>query len=539
MNGKQLKNSILQWAIQGKLVPQDPNDEPASVLLERIREEKARLVKEKKIKKDKNESIIYRGDDNSHYEKFLASGEVKCIDEEIPFEIPQSWCWVRLNELGLYRKGPFGSSLTKDMFVPYSESAVKVYEQKNAIQKDYRLGHYYISDAKFNQMQSFVTNPGDIIVSCAGTIGETYQLPDDAPIGIINQALMRVCLYDKRISEYWQLSFDFILLVNSEMKGAGSAIKNIPPFEVLKSLLVPIPPIAEQNRILSQYRILQNKIRTFETLNSNLERLNSTIFDKLKKSVLQEAIQGKLVSQDPNDEPASVLLQRIKAEKAKLFKEGKLKKKDLVDSVIFKGEDNKYYEKIGSEVACIDDEIPFEIPTSWVWARLEQLCTYIQRGKSPKYSEIKKYPVVAQKCNQWSGFSLDKALFLDPATIGSYGEERFLQDGDLLWNSTGLGTLGRMAIYDSSKNEYGLAVADSHVTVIRAIPFMVSSEYLFKYFSSHTVQSVIEDKSEGSTKQKELATSTVKSYIVPLPPYEEQLRIVAAANNVIASIMRG
>ena len=195
---------------------------------------------------------------------------MKCIDEEIPFEIPQSWCWVRLNELGLYRKGPFGSSLTKDMFVPYSESAVKVYEQKNAIQKDYRLGHYYISDAKFNQMQSFVTNPGDIIVSCAGTIGETYQLPDEAPTGIINQALMRVCLYDKSISEYWQLSFDFILLVNSEMKGAGSAIKNIPPFEVLKSLLVPIPPIAEQNRILSQYRILQNKIRTFETLNSNL-----------------------------------------------------------------------------------------------------------------------------------------------------------------------------------------------------------------------------------------------------------------------------
>ena len=445
---------------------------------------------------------------------------------------------MRLNELGFYRKGPFGSSLTKDMFVPYSKSAIKVYEQKNAIQKDYRLGHYYISDTKFNQMQSFVTNPGDIIVSCAGTIGETYQLPDDAPIGIINQALMRVCLYDKSISDYWQMSFDYILLVNSEMKGAGSAIKNIPPFDVLKSLLVPIPPIAEQNRILSQYRILQSKIRAFETLNSDLERLNSTIFEKLKKSVLQEAIQGKLVPQDPNDETASVLLERIKEEKAKLFKQGKLKKKDLVDSVIFKGEDNKYYEKVGSQVTCIDDEIPFEIPTSWAWVRLEQLCTYIQRGKSPKYSEIRKYPVVAQKCNQWTGFSLEKALFLDPATIGSYGEERFLQDGDLLWNSTGLGTLGRMAIYDSSKNEYGLAVADSHVTVIRAIPSMVSSEYLFKYFSSHTVQSVIEDKSEGSTKQKELATSTVKSYMVPLPPYEEQLRIVAVANNVIASIMR-
>ena len=308
--------------------------------------------------------------------------------------------------------------------------------------------------------------------------------------------------------------------------------------KTLGRMLLPIPPKNEQNRIISKLQTIESSLDKYTLAQEALDKLNADIFDKLKKSVLQEAIQGKLVPQDPNDEPASKLLERIKAEKAKLFKDGKLKKKDLVDSVIFKGDDNKYYEKIGSQVTCIDDEIPFEIPTSWAWVRLEQLCTYIQRGKYPKYSEIRKYPVVAQKCNQWTGFSLEKALFLDPATIGSYGEERFLQDGDLLWNSTGLGTLGRMAIYDSSKNEYGLAVADSHVTVIRTIPSMVSSKYLFKYFSSHTVQSVIEDKSEGSTKQKELATSTVKSYMVPLPPYEEQLRIVAVANNVIASIMR-
>ena len=320
-------------------------------------------------------------------------------------------------------------------------------------------------------------------------------------------------------------------------KGEGGAQPNISREKIVAHLM-PLPPFEEQNRIVEKIESVLPLIELYGKSQDKLNALNKSIFPLLRKSVLQEAIQGKLVPQDPNDEPASVLLERIKAEKAKLFKEGKLKKKDLVDSVIFKGEDNKYYEKVGPEVTCIDDEIPFEIPTSWTWVRLEQLCTYIQRGKSPKYSEIRKYPVVAQKCNQWTGFSLEKALFLDPATIGSYGEERFLQDGDLLWNSTGLGTLGRMAIYDSSKNEYGLAVADSHVTVIRAIPSMVSSEYLFKYFSSHTVQSVIEDKSEGSTKQKELATSTVKSYMVPLPPYEEQLRIVAAANNVIASITR-
>ena len=256
MNGKQLKNSILQWAIQGKLVPQDPNDEPASVLLEKIRQEKERLIKEKKIKRDKNASIIYHGEDNSYYEKMLATGEVKCIDEEIPFEVPKGWEWCRLNDLALYRKGPFGSSLTKSMFVAKSTQSIKVYEQKNAIQKDCTLGDYYISKEKFETMQSFVVKPNDIIVSCAGTIGETYLLPSDAPVGIINQALMRVTLFDLNMVEYWQIYFAYMLLNEAQMKGSGSAIKNIPPFEYLKAVLVPIPPLSEQNRLVERYNIL-------------------------------------------------------------------------------------------------------------------------------------------------------------------------------------------------------------------------------------------------------------------------------------------
>ena len=158
------------------------------------------------------------------------------------------------------------------------------------------------------------------------------------------------------------------------------------------------------------------------------------------------------------------------------------------------------------------------------------------KGKSPKYSLIKKYPVVAQKCNQWSGFSIDKAQFIDPDTLSSYGEERILQDGDLMWNSTGLGTLGRMAIYCSTLNPYELAVADSHVTVIRAMKKFVLPQYLYYYFTSNTVQSVIEDKSDGSTKQKELATATVKTYLVPIPPLMEQSRIISKIEQ-LASIM--
>ena len=372
MNGKQLKNSILQWAIQGKLVPQDPNDEPASVLLDKIRQEKERLIKEKKIKRDKNASIIYRGEDNSYYEKILATGEVKCIDEEIPFEIPKGWEWCRLNDLALYRKGPFGSSLTKSMFVAKSNQSVKVYEQKNAIQKDFRLGDYYISKEKFEAMQSFIVKPNDIIVSCAGTIGETYLLPLDAPVGIINQALMRVTLFDLSMAEYWQMYFAYMLLNEAQMKGAGSAIKNIPPFEYLKAVLVPIPPLSEQNRLVERYNLLLSLIAKYESEADKLNCLNLNIYDKLKKSVLQEAIQGKLVKQIAEEGTAQELLDQIKAEKQKLVKEGKLKKSALNDSVIFRGDDNKYYEQIGSEVTEI--ELPFDFPSSWSIARLNAVC---------------------------------------------------------------------------------------------------------------------------------------------------------------------
>ena len=242
------------------------------------------------------------------------------------------------------------------------------------------------------------------------------------------------------------------------------------------------------------------------------------------------------VLQSPNDEPASTLLERIREEKQCLLKEGKLKKKNITDSVIFKGEDNKYYEQVGAEVNAIEDTISFEVPSNWQWVRLNDICEYIQRGKSPKYSEIKKIPVVAQKCNQWSGFSLEKALFLDPNTLNSYGSERFLVHGDLLWNSTGLGTLGRMAMYNETINPYGIAVADSHVTVIRPLKKLISSEYLFYYFSSYEVQSVIEDKAEGSTKQKELSTKTIKSYLIPLPPLSEQERIVNSIHQLFSKL---
>lgn len=245
-----LKKSILQEAVQGKLVPQDPDDEPASALLERIRAEKQALIKAGKIKKDKHESVIVTRD-KIPYE--IIDGKERCIADEVPFELPEGWALIRLNDIGIYRKGPFGSSLTKSMFVPKGADTVKVYEQKNAIKKDHTLGDYYITRQYYeDKMQGFTVSAGDIIVSCAGTIGETYVMPDNIELGIINQALMRMTIFAPIDIDYFLMYFDYVLKNSARESSKGSAIKNIPPFEIFKQLLLPLPPLAEQKRIVEK-----------------------------------------------------------------------------------------------------------------------------------------------------------------------------------------------------------------------------------------------------------------------------------------------
>ena len=519
MNGKQLKNSILQWAIQGKLVPQDPNDEPASVLLERIRAEKARLVKEKKIKKDKNESIIYRGDDNSYYEQMLATGEVKCIDEEIPFEIPQGWEWERFGNV----------MINKD-----SERVPLSVAQRQHLKKTY---DYYGASGVIDKVDKYLFDKDLLLIGEDGA----NLINRSTPIAFIAKGKYWVNNHAHVLDVCSEMALSYVALFINAISLVDYVTGTAQPKmnqEKMNSILLAIPPVKEQHRILEKMSMVDAFIDKYATLQTKLDSLDNSVYELLRKSILQEAIQGKLVPQIAEEGSAQELLEQIKAEKQKLVKEGKLKKSALATSVIFRGDDNKYFEKNGNTEMNITDEIPFEIPDSWSWVRLNDICSYIQRGKSPKYSLIKKYPVVAQKCNQWSGFSIDKAQFIDPDTLSSYGEERILQDGDLMWNSTGLGTLGRMAIYCSTLNPYELAVTDSHVTVIRAMKKFVLPQYLYYYFTSNTVQSVIEDKSDGSTKQKELATATVKTYLVPIPPLMEQSRIISKIEQ-LASIMRG
>ena len=532
MNGKQLKNSILQWAIQGKLVPQDPNDEPASVLLDKIRQEKERLIKEKKIKRDKNASIIYRGEDNSYYEKILATGEVKCIDEEISFDVPNGWEWERW--------GNISQSIQYGYNAPALEhGAIKMVRisdiQENCVLWD-NVPYCQIEE---NDIDTYLLKVNDILFArTGGTVGKSF-LVEEVPEKAIYAGYLIRTRYSSLLNPRYMKSFMESQLYWEQLK--NGTIATAQPNcngKTLAKMLLPIPPTKEQDRIVEKLTQLSSFLDNYGLCQDRLNLLNKEIKEQFKKSILQEAIQGKLVQQIAEEGTAQDLLEQIKIEKLNLVKVGKLKKSALATSVIFRGDDNKYWEKSEDGAVCIDEEIPFEIPSNWAWVRLDDICSFIHRGKSPKYSPIKKYPVVAQKCNQWAGFSIEKAKFIEPKNITSYNDEYFLQDRDLMWNSTGLGTLGRMAIYYTILNPYELAVADSHVTVIRPYKTHIVSEYLYYYFASNTVQSVIEDKSDGSTKQKELATKTVKSYLVPLPPFGDQLRIVQKIKSVTSIMSR-
>ena len=334
-------------------------------------------------------------DDNLHYEKF-SDGTVKCIEDKIPFDIPDSWVWCRLNDLALYKKGPFGSSITKAMFVPESDNVIKVYEQKNAINKSAQLGHYFISQEKYEELKGFEVFPGDIIVSCAGTIGETFVMPHDMRKGIINQALMKIHLFDSSVKAFYLMYFDNKLKTLANEQGYGMALKNIPPFSILKRYLIPIPPKAEQERILDHIKIILSNINDIDLLAGKLKNDVANA----KSKILDLAIRGKLVPQDLNDEPASVLLERIRAEKEELIKQGKIKR-DKKESVIFKGDDNSYYEKYGEK-----------LPKGWVVTNFETLLSYEQPTnyivKDTNYKNEYKTPVLTAGKSFILGYTNEK-----------------------------------------------------------------------------------------------------------------------------------
>ena len=294
--------------------------------------------------------------------------------------------------------------------------------------------------------------------------------------------------------------------------------------------LMPLPPFKEQVRIAEQLAKITPIVNRYASSQSELDRLNAELFEKLKKSVLQEAIQGKLVPQSPNDEPASVLLERIRAEKTKLFKEGKLKKKDLVDSVIFKGDDNKYYEKVGSQVACVDDEIPFEIPSSWSWIRLGNY-TDVIGGYAFQSQDLKS----ENGCRVIRISDISEDGLVNTRIVRYNGNLELSQyriyNSDILMAMTG-GTVGKTLLIKSDNKE--VLLLNQRVAIIRNTWFDVN--YIDTVIKSAYIKSII-DNSKNSTNDN-ISMADITGFLIPIPPLNEQHRIINKLEFVIASITR-
>ena len=409
MTAQQLKNSILQMAVQGKLVPQDPNDEPASVLLERIRAEKERLIKEKKIKKEKNPSVIFRGADNLPYEK-VGKNEPVCIADDVPFEIPKSWEWVRLGSIGDWGSGATPSRTHPEYYggnIPWLKTG------------DLNDGYIksvpeFITDLALEKTSVRLNPVGSVLIAMYGaTIGKLGILSIPATT---NQACCACLPYSDFFNEYL---FYFLMSQKQAFikRGEGGAQPNISKEKIISTLL-PVPPVEEQHRIVKKLKILLPVIEKYANAEIAVDRLNKDFPEALKRSILQWAVQGKLVPQDPSDEPAEALLERIRVEKQRLVKEGKIKK-DKHESIIFR-RDNSHYEKLDGVECCIDDEIPFDLPESWKWVRLGCLLK-IESGKSLTSKEMKPGTIPVYGGNGITGYHNTYLVDKETVVIGRVG----------------------------------------------------------------------------------------------------------------------
>ena len=445
---------------------------------------------------------------------------MKCIEDEIPFDVPEGWEWTRLGFLGQYKKGPFGSSITKAMFIPDSLTAIKIYEQKNAICKDASLGNYFISKDKYETLKGFEVFPNDIIVSCAGTIGESYVLPSNMRKGIINQALMKITLFDLRLLDFYLMYFDFKLKESAQEHGHGIALKNIPPFDVLKQYLIPIPPIEEQKKIIKSINSLLEMVDLIDS-NSNevAELINFT-----KSKILDLAIRGKLVPQDPNDEPASVLLERIRTEKEELIKAGKIKR-DKKESIIFRGEDNSYYQQTGTLIENINDWNLDDIPINWELCCLGEICDYGNCvNVDTKDIDEEAWVLDLEDIEKDSGKVIHKIRKYERNPSST---KHLFKKGQVLYSKL-RPYLNKVVLAD----EEGFCTSE-----ILPLNFsnVVEPQYALYYLMSPTFLKYANRCSYG-VKMPRLGTADGRKAVFPLPPFEEQRRISQHISKIFIEI---
>ena len=505
-------------------MPQDPNDEPASVLLEKIRAEKARLIKEGKIKKDKKESIIYRDEDNSYYEKF-ADGKVVCIDDELPFAIPFTWEWVRLRSItSLLGDGIHGTPEYDNNGSFFFINGNNLKEKSIIIKPDTKK----VNEKEYLKYKKDL-NETTVLVSINGTLGN-IAFYNDEPV-MLGKSACYFNLIFKQLKDYIYHVLNSPYFLEYALSAAtGTTIKNV-SLQAMNNLLIPFPSTTEQSRIVNKIELLSPILGKYSKQEIKLNRLNSSIKQVLKKSVLQEAIQGKLVLQDASEEPASILLQHIKEEKNRLVKEGKLKKKDVIDSTIFRGDDNKYFEKKGKDSICIDEEIPFDIPDTWSWTRLSNVAE-IYTGNSISETEKKaKYTNVVGRYyigTKDVGFD-NKVSYNNGVAIPKKHEQDFrIAPKDSILMCIEGGSAGRK-----------IAIINQDVCFGNKLccfsPFVEIGRYIYYYLQSPSFIDMFNGNKTGIIGGVSIAK--VKEILIPLPPQQELERIVAKIDEFVASIM--
>ncbi|SUO30158.1 type I restriction-modification system S protein [Streptococcus pneumoniae] len=501
MTPEQLKASILQRAMEGKLVPQNPNDEPASELLKRIKAEKEKLINEGKIKRDKKETEIFRGDDGKHYGKF-ADGSTQEID--VPYDIPDTWEWVRFSTLVEIVRGgsprPIKDYLTSEVD---GINWIKI--------GDTEKGEKYINNVKEKIKKSGLNKTrfvkkGTFLLTNSMSFGRPYILNVD---GAIHDGWLAISNYENSLNKDYLFYILSSNVVYSQFLSliSGAVVKNLNSDKVA-SILIPLPPLSEQQRIIEAIESALEKVDEYAESYNRLEQLDKEFPDKLKKSILQYAMQGKLVEQDPNDESVEVLLEKIRAEKQKLFEEGKIKKKDLDISIVSQGDDNSYYGNI---------------PMNWVVIKIKDIFS-INTGLSYKKGDLsinKGVRIIRGGNIKPLEFSLlDNDYYIDTQFISS--EQVYLKHNQLITPvSTSLEHIGKFARIDK---DYDGVVAGGFI--FQLTPFE-SSEIISKFLLFNLSSPLFYKQLKAITKLSgqalyNIPKTTLSELLIPLAPFEEQ-----------------
>ena len=491
MDTKALRQKILDLAIRGKLVPQDPNDEPASVLLERIRAEKQQMVKDGKLKaKDiKNDTVIFKGDDNLHYEQFQ-DGTVKCIEDEIPFELPDGWAWARLGVIC-----PYGEN--KAVSADLIDETAWILDLED-IEKETGVIKKYTTKSERNSVSNkYSFCKGQLLYSkLRPYLNKVVIATKD---GYCTTEILPLTFYGNIYSPYMQLfimSPTFLTYVN--MISYGVKMPRLGTNDG-KNAIIAIPPINEQKRIRDKFDIVAP---LFDKIQNNLNNLNNEV-TAIKSKILDLAIRGKLVPQDPNDEPASVLLERIREEKEELIKQGKIKR-DKMESVIFKGDDNSYYQ---------------DLPETWELVNFKDCATLIS-GRDLNKNEYNAESIGIPYITGASNFINENILINRWTTVPKIVSEV----NDIL--ITCKGTVGELAI-----NKYGNIHIARQIMAIR-IYKNINLEYI-KFFLESIVMEI---KKTANGLIPGISRDDILSLNIPLPPLAEQKRIVDEIEKIFATL---